>query len=214
METGFDSKNLLSKVRSYLELANAKSVVLSPSFFRKLECPSGCGSCCHKIVLEYFEDSIRWQQLKKMYPGVGSLFKLEIVDGVRIWRWNQKEHRSKFCFFLDLNSGRCGIHEVAPFPCKFAPCKFLDRTKSTDRSILLTTYYGRAWSFTKIDKSRGADCIISEDLFTEETYLQYIEYLSELNNYANLLKIDTKLPKILEYLLSEFPNIPTVPINF
>lgn len=211
--SSFSSTDVLSKIKSYLQLAAAPKVTLSPLFFRELKCPADCGSCCHPIDLEYLEFSNRWEELKKNRPEFAAKFTLVEENGIRIWRFKQPAG-SKFCILLDQSTGRCTSHSYAPFPCKFAPIKFLDRTNSLNKSILITTFYGRAFSFKKPNGLKGADCQITHEEFTEETYIYYLELLNELNEYATVLGVETKLPEILEYLLSIFPEIPKTEKTF
>ena len=214
----FYSTDDLSKIRSYLELAAKPTVVLSTGFFRQYSCPSSCGACCHKITLEFIENSERWELFKKNHPEFVDRFKrVEISDRIIVYVDNQKEHKDKFCRYLDLENGRCTIHTTIPFPCQFVLSKFIDN-QSRNRSILTTTYYGRGWSFLRVDRqSKGAMCKVEG--FSYEKLLIDIQLLKELRYYSILLEIETKLPSIISYLeanLHRFAqgNIPRVNIEF
>ena len=218
-EVNFYSTDHLSKIKSYLELAAKPVVVLSTSFFRQYHCvDSGCGACCHKIVLEFVEGSSRWDHFKELHPQFVDRFKrVEISDRIIVYVDNQKEHKDKFCRYLDLENGRCTIHTTIPFPCQFVLSKFIDN-QSRNRSILTTTYYGRGWSFLRVDRqSKGAMCKVEG--FSYEKLLIDIQLLKELRYYSILLEIETKLPSIISYLeanLHRFAqgNIPRVNIEF
>lgn len=196
--SSFDSQEFLGKIKSYLYLAATKTVVLSPGFFREYTCEINCGACCHKIVLEYLEDSQRWIDLKEQFPEKALKFTLIDDDGAKVWRYDQKDNSTKFCSFLD-SSGRCTNHLVAPFPCKFALSKFLDKTRSSEKSFLTTSAYGRGHSFLRIDlQSRGAMCKVIT--FSYEKLLRDIGYLKELREYGKKLQIPTKLKYIIDTL--------------
>lgn len=198
-EASFNSQEQLSKIFSYINLASKPKVVLSTGFFRQYSCSDrGCGACCHKIVLEYIMESPRWERFMRIYPQFVSNFQYTKVEGVTVYSDLQSDNKTRFCKYLNLESGRCRIHAVTPFPCEFVLSKFIDN-KSRNRSILTTTYYGRGWNFLRVDhKTRGAMCSIGGYMF-EKTLID-LELLRELLYYALLFnRFDTKLPKIIQW---------------
>lgn len=204
-EVNFYSTSALSKILSYIELAAKPKVVLSAGFFRKYSCPSGCGGCCHKVVLEYIEGTERWERFKSTHPELVDNFSRLEIDNIVVYSDSQLDNKTRFCKHLNLKDGRCKIHTVVPFPCEFVLSKFIDN-QSRGRSILTTTNYGRGWSFLRVDhKTRGAMCEMLE--FSYEKLLIDLGLLRELDSYATLLGIETKLPRIISWIeehLEEF----------
>lgn len=198
-ETSFSSQEQLSKIFSYIDLASKPKVVLSTGFFRQYSCSSNCGACCHKIVLEYIMESPRWERFMRIYPQFVGNFRYTKVGNITVYSDLQKDNKTKFCRYLNLENGRCKIHAVTPFPCEFVLSKLIDN-KSRNRSILTTTYYGRGWNFLRVDqKTRGAMCIVGKFMF-EKTMID-LELLRELWYYALLFnREDTKLPQIIKWV--------------
>jgi hypothetical protein len=204
MSVNFYSTDYLSKIISYIELATKPTVVLSTGFFRRYTCPENCGSCCHKISLEYISDSPRWERFRRNYPELVKNFKhIKIDENMSIYVDNQEDYKERFCKYLDLTTGRCKIHTATPFPCEFVLSKFIDN-KSRERSVLTTTYYGRGWAFLRVDKqTRGAMCRVED--FSYEKLLVDLDLLRELYYYALVLDIKTKLPYIINYIQDNLP---------
>lgn len=200
--TGFQDKNLLSKIKSYLDTASAKEVILSTGFFRDFKCVINCGACCSAVALDFLESSQRWESFKSLYPEHLDKFeKKEIENGQFVFSYKNSDHGGKKCFFLN-EEGRCNIHQSAPLPCRFAPVKFIDKRVSSNRSFLNANAYGRAWAFTQVDgKTKGALCEVIES-FNYEKYLNDLSMLKELYEYSVKLQIPTKLPYIILYLES------------
>lgn len=192
-------RDILGKVISYLELAGAPIVELSAGFFRDYTCPAGCGGCCKAVSLEYLKDSDRWREFEEIYPEHVSMFEEVEFKGQIVMKYDNEDHGDRFCHFLDKENGRCGIHMNAPFPCKFALSKFIDRTNTTGKSYLNTTAYGRGWAFLQIDrKTRGAMCEVID--FNYDKFLKDLEKLKELREFGVKLNMPSKLKYIIEYL--------------
>lgn len=197
---GFQDKELLSKVRSYIDTAAAEEVILSTGFFRGFGCPSGCGACCSNVSLDFIKDSDRWEVFKTLYSDKVEKFKEHTTpEGVEVMSYSNTDHKGKKCSFLNMDNGRCTVHEAAPLPCRIAPVKFIDKRVSSGKTFLNASAYGRAWAFTQIDGvTKGAMCEILG--FDYNKFLNDLEMLKELREYAIKLGIKTKLKYIIDFL--------------
>jgi Fe-S-cluster containining protein len=216
---GFQDRELLSKVRSYIDTAAANEVILSTGFFRGFGCPAGCGACCSTVSLDFIKNTDRWELFQVMYPEKVEKFKEHTTpEGVEVMSYSNTDHGGKKCSFLDMNNGRCTVHEAAPLPCRIAPVKFIDKRVSSNKVYLNASAYGRAWAFTQIDGvTKGAMCEILG--FDYNKFLNDLEMLKELREYAIKLGIPTKLKYIIDFLelhKEEFRlgNLPKVNIVF
>lgn len=215
-QVGFgDDSAVMSKVKDYLELAGTPTVILSPSFFRDYKCFEFCGACCRHsdISLEYVKDSDRWRGFLENHPEEASFF-YEVSDeksGTIIMRYRQEKNPVKHkCQFLSEENGYCGIHNHAPFPCKFAFSKFKDFRPSKGLARLTTEGYGRAWSFTRIDgMTKGAACYMIG--FNYEKLLIDLENLKELREMGKKLQIPSKLKYIIEFIEDNLEFYKTIP---
>lgn len=183
----------VEKIKGYLKNASAE-VTLSRLFFRDFSCPAGCGGCCLKFSLDYFEGE-RWEEFKRLYPEQVSRFKKRKVDGVTVWTDWQKDNDTRWCRNLNLKDGRCGIHKSNPFSCEFELIKLMDKTGKT---TLIKKLFGRGWNLLRIDGERGAKCEMLP--FNKEKIDRDIVLLEELSGYADKFQIKTKLKRIVEFL--------------
>lgn len=194
---GFFDSQSLSKVRSYIETASADKVILSTGFFRDFKCSLHCGACCKSVNLEYLKDTDRWERFKSNYQELVPLFK-EKEEGVMSF---DNKSQDKYCNFLDRENGSCMIHDSAPLPCRFAPLKFIDKRVSSNTSYLNASAYGRAWAFTQLDGTKGTKCEVVES-FNYDKFLNDLEMIKELHDYAKKLNLKSKLSYIIDFLES------------
>jgi len=195
-----DSTN---KIESYLKSSNLDKLILSKLFFRDYTCPANCGACCPKFSLDYFEGP-RWDKFKEIYPDKVENFEKRIVNGVTVYSDKQKDNDKHHCKHLNMEDGRCGIHESNPFTCEFELMRFVTR-QSEGKSLLINKLFGRGWNLTRIDGGKGARCEMLD--FNYDKLLKDIALLEELNNIAEKWSMDTQLPKVIKYLkdnLSQF----------
>ena len=183
------------KIKGYISSCNKEEIILSAKFFRDYTCPSGCGGCCPKFTLDYFEGE-RWENFKKVYPEQVPKFEQREVDGVKIFTNFQKNNDSAKCEYLNLENGRCGIHKHNPFSCEFELNKFVQKQ---DKTFLINKLYGRGWNMLRVDGLRGALCEMKP--FNFEKFQTDIGLLDELLSIAALFKKDmTLLEQIVKFL--------------
>lgn len=185
----------ITKILSYLKKSRHSKFVLSRLFFRDYTCPSGCGGCCQKFSLDYFEGE-RWELFKKTYPHLVSSFEKRTVQGATVFTDWQKENESHYCKHLDLSNGRCKIHDASPFTCEFELIKFLGSEKSGTR--LIKRLYGRGWNLTRVDGQKGALCEMIP--FNPSKIERDLHLLRELSGYARRIGIRTKLPLVCNFI--------------
>jgi hypothetical protein len=135
-----------------------RRLAVSPLMFRGLSCPPRCGGCCHSMTLDYL-------------PGEAPRECVEITPrqvrfNERVWLLYRHYPRRDgvFCRYLDMEDGRCGIHDVNPFSCSFEIMRFI---VSDDAARLMVKTFGRGWAMLRVDGERGARCVItpySEDV--------------------------------------------------
>lgn len=190
-------RDSLDKIALYFENLSQKAA-LSPLFFRDYTCPPGCGGCCHRFSLDYFEGE-RWERFKKLYPDKVKYFKTRIVGGVKVHTYMQDDHNDHFCRFLDKSNGRCLVHEANPFTCEFELMKVMFNQK-TGKATIINKLFGRGWSYQRTDGGRGAKCEMLS--FNYEKYRKDLALLEELNDIAEQFKEETVLPQVIEYLKS------------
>lgn len=204
-----------SKIASYLKSSNLNKLILSKLFFRNYTCPSHCGACCPKFSLDYFEGE-RWENFKKLYPDKVKNFTEREVNGVKIYSDKQEDNSGHHCKHLNMEDGRCGIHKSNPFTCEFELMRFIT-TESESKALLINKLFGRGWNLTRIDGQKGAKCEMLG--FDYDKLLRDLALLKELNCIAEAWKMETKLPKVIEYLETNLPQfkagkIPTINIVF
>lgn len=215
----FETRDLLFKVKSYIETAAADTVILSPGFFRGFFCAEGCGACCRNVSLEFFADTQRWEDFKTAYSEHVDLFekKVDRDSGVEVMVYSNSDHKDRYCRFLRKTDGRCNVHTAAPFPCRFAPVKFIDRRDTAHKSYLNASGYGRVWAFTRITGEKGGACeVLNFDL---NKFKRDVIMLEELREYGSKMQIPSKLKYIVEYLNENMKAyeeglIPSQPIEF
>ena len=191
----------IGKIQSYLKNARSSKFSLSKLFFRDYTCPAGCGGCCQKFTLDYFEGE-RWEKFKKTYPEQVSRFKVRKVSNATVYTDFQADNNSRWCRHLDLSDGRCKVHAANPFSCEFELIKFIG---SKDRAILIKKLYGRGWNLTRIDGKKGALCEMIS--FNPSKIKRDIELLKELVDMSIKLEIKTKLPKVIHFLERHLPQL-------
>ena len=183
------------KIKGYISSCLKEEVILSAKFFRDYECPSGCGGCCPKFSLDYFEGE-RWEGFKKEYPNELHKFEKREVDGVSIFTNFQRSNESGKCEYLDMSNGRCKIHKFNPFSCEFELNKFVQKE---DKTYLINKLYGRGWNMLRIDGLRGALCKMKE--FNYDKFQKDIKLLEELLQIATFFKTEVPLlEKIINFL--------------
>jgi len=185
----------VQKIKNQLLLLT-NEVRLSLKFFRSYKCVEKCCACCPKFSLDYFEGE-RWEGFKKSYPEEVKYFKKRLIDGFTVYSDFQKSNKSYFCKYLDLITGRCKIHKYNPFSCDFELIKV---TKFKSGAILIKKKYSRDWNMERLDGKKGALCKILP--FNYKQFLKDISLLEELNDISNQFKIKTKLPDIINFLVT------------
>ena len=193
------SYNKLYNIISNLQ--NAKRVEFSDKFYRDYKCVLGCGACCFKFSLDYYDGTKRWEKFKKTYPKEVSKFKLIEHEGVKIYSYNQDDNKDNYCGYLNKKTGACGIHKASPLSCSHEPLKFMYNSKEDKVNIIIRPF-GRAWNMTRIDGKKGAMCEFYNTLSNESAN----HYKEIINEFKELMKAygfdENKMPKIkdLSYL--------------
>lgn len=168
----------IEKIKTYIQAVQKDELILSVNFFRDYSCPSGCGGCCSKFTLDYFEGK-RWDLFKKTYPKQVHKFEKRKVNKSIVYSNFQRNNESKKCEYLNLKNARCKIHKSNPFSCEFELNKFLIRE---EKSYLMNKLFGRGWAMMRVDGKRGALCEMKP--FNFEKYQTDIKLLVELRNIA------------------------------
>lgn len=185
------------KIKSYLHSSSLDKLVLSRLFFRSYTCPVGCGGCCPKFTLDYFEGSERWERFKQTYPEQVERFVRREIDGAVIYSDLQLDNPGHHCRNLDHSNGRCKIHEANPFSCEFELNRFITYEKDS-KAILMNRKFGRGWSFLRVDGKRGALCEIID--FDYEKFLRDLALLKELLWISKMWGLKTKLGYVVDTL--------------
>jgi hypothetical protein len=163
-------------------------LTVSPLLVRGYTCPEGCGGCCHYFSLDYLPSEPHPYTLKERFID---------FDGrkVRIFSDMQEEHSGPRCKHVD-KIGRCGIHGVHPFSCRFELIRFNHFAERPNQ--LSTRLFGRGWSYNRVDGGKGALCeIIPAD---EKRVEDLIENFLELEKWADHFGILTCIKEIVEWI--------------
>lgn len=181
------------KIRNQLLLLTRK-VQISLKFFRSYECTEKCCACCPKFSLDYFPGE-RWEKFKACYPDKLKFFTERVLDGVQIYSDFQVDNGSYFCRFLNLDTGKCTIHDFNPFSCKFEIIKV---SKLKGGAILIKKKFSRGWNLRRLDGQKGAQCKILPFNYLE--FLEDLSLLRELNEIGTQFGFKTKLTPIINFL--------------
>lgn len=191
-------RDSVDKIITYLTNAN-EDLVLSKLFFRDYTCPTGCGGCCPRFSLDYFEGSERWENFKKLYPEHVDKFTARNLNGAIIWSDKQEDHKNHYCKHLDLNNGRCGIHKANPFTCEFELMK-ISYNSLHKKSLLINKLFGRGWSYKRTDGGKGAKCEMLP--FNYDKLLRDLKLLKELYWIGQKLGMKSKINLVIKYIQS------------
>lgn len=203
----------VNKIMGYLKASQISEVVLSPMFFRDYTCPEKCGACCPRFSLDYWGK--RWEKFNSTYPELVEFFKMRKIGNDEVFSDFQNENKSHFCKYLNMEPGRCKIHEVNPFSCEFELIKFYI---VKGQGLLTKKQFGRKWMMLRVDEERGTLCDMLP--FNINRLERDIELLEELEEFEKLVcKKQGKLPWIIGYLrgnLHKFRqgNIPETKVVF
>lgn len=175
---------------------HSRALNVSPLLFRGLDCPPMCGGCCGRHTLD-------WLPLEK-YP--------EPIEGMpnaepRLIEFNGRQRTVMTikpfegpgrCMHLNLDNGRCNIHEVNPLSCSFEIMRFL---VSDEKANFLVRHYGRGWNMPRVDGNRGALCVITT--FDENTRSWLISQLDRLRRWMDYFFLNTaRVEEITEWVRS------------
>ena len=169
------------KLKKYCEVLSNSNLTVSPTFFRRFNCPERCGACCPKFSLDYFGE--RWLQFKQLYPQESTSFLNRFVNGVEFFTDYQKENNDHFCKFLNKTNGRCKIHQANPLSCRVEIIKFI---KTKNRSTIYIRKFGRGWNMLNLTGCRGTMC--SFQPLTRESYNESVNLLTEIQNLGEMWK--------------------------
>lgn len=200
-------ENSLDKIIDYLRVLTIESFTynryqynlpkelkLSPTFFRDYRCPEGCGWCCPRFTLDYFQCDI--SEFTNRYSHYSSfLEEIKIkVNGVakRYWSITQKDRRENTCRFLTHPGRRCSIHEANPVSCQVEPIKFIVHNGI---GYIQKKPFSRGWVIRNGSKAK---CIFSQPSLSAID--NDIGILSHLDDVANNFGITTYLPNVIQIL--------------
>ena len=170
-----------------------KLLRVSPDIARGLVCPEGCGGCCSRFSLDFL--------LSEERPP-GCKVREVTVNGVErpVMSMLQKEG-GHHCRFLNLDSGRCGVHGRHPFTCDFELIRFAKFADPASTNKVTSRLYGRGWQLLRVDGERGAMCEMVPP--TKESRKDAIRKLKRLQRWAFEFGIDSKVPEIIKWLKTD-----------
>ena len=156
-------------------------------------CPPNCGGCCPRFSLEYLPseaspDSAIERQVN---------FDMKMVT---VKSDMQTENYTHFCKYLNPSNGRCLIHDVRPLSCDFELLRFKIFADPAHSNQFGSLFFGRGWSFRRVDGGRGAKCIPMYDACTVRK--ETARKLQRLLTWANYFGIRTKIPTIIDWVYS------------
>ena len=184
------------KITQYLHRLESGryNIYLSPTFFRSLICPENCGACCPKFSLDYILEK-KQKNLYESYPkSYQNHFKFRKYNDCLVLSDMQENNPGTHCQFLD-EKARCKIHLASPLSCRIELIKF---RKVKDRVYIGKQFFGRAWAMTRIDGEKGCLCEFKD--YNEEQHKNDIQVLQDLNDVADVFRIETVLPQVIDLL--------------
>ena len=167
-----------------------KPLGISPSLLRTAYCPEQCGGCCPVFSLDYLPNE------PKPHPHCKMRTIIFNRKEYNIWSILQDRGVSHFCHFLNISNGRCQIHDLNPFSCKFEPLRFKIFIEETHPNLLGCYNFGRGWAFKTVDGRRGAKCVLM-DSPTSATRAEVLDKLNRLKSWADYFDLKTKVPRII-----------------
>ena len=175
-----------------------RPLLVSSLLFRNLGCPAGCGACCKRYSLDYLPDEPRPEGMK---PRTIHFNNKEIT----VYSDLQTDNTSIFCRHLDQSNGRCGIHEIHPFPCDFEIIRAFVYQDSESPHRLSTQKPGRSWNLMRIDGERGSKCEIHEGFDQAKT--DVTRKLKRLKSWCDHFELKNRTEDVLKWIA----NLDCVP---
>lgn len=166
-----------------------KQLRVSPQICRGFTCPANCGGCCPKFSLDYIPSEAK--------PSTGQFRTIEFNGHkIEIFSDTQSENAGKKCKYLNTENGRCNNYVTRPFSCDFELIRFFTTNTSTNR--LTQMLFTRGWNMMRIDGERGALCSMIDA--NEQTKQEAIVKMQRLHEWTQHFKLQTKLPKIIDWM--------------
>jgi hypothetical protein len=171
-----------------------KTLVVSPLIFRGYVCNIKCGACCSRFSLDYIPSELPPYELQKRFVTFNNREYIVLSD-LQL----DQQIPSHFCKHLNMKEGLCGIHGKHPFTCDFELLRFLKFADDARPNRVMTKHYGRAWSMTQIDGTKGTKCEILP--VSQEARDDVVRKFMRLQDWANHFELKTKLPSIISWCL-------------
>lgn len=175
-----------------------KNLRLSPTIFRGFECFKYCGACCKAFSLEYLpHEKTPYDMESRVVNMNGQDFEL-VHDG-------QESTETHHCKHVDMETGWCGVHLARPLSCDFELLRFIMPNPDNDpegiRNINLNHQpFGRAWTMTQIDGTKGVKCEFKDP--SEDEIPDIVRKLKRLKEWTDYFNLVTCLPIIIEWVES------------
>lgn len=168
-----------------------KRLVVSENIFRKFLCPKDCGGCCKNYTMDWLPDEkpdmehVKERKLilnNQEFPVFS-----DIQDGITGY----------YCRYVEEEHGRCTIHTKRAMSCDFEPLRF--KIHPDGPANYFGSYpYGRGWAMKRVDGVRGARCMFAHS--SDASRRDVLRKLRRLREWTDYFKLETKLPKIIDYL--------------
>ncbi len=169
----------------------SRQLRVSPLIFRGFTCPAGCGGCCSRFSLDYLPSEKRPAGTEKRVVFMNN-------EAVEI-RSLMQETGGHHCSKLNLEDGRCNIHEINPFSCDFELIRFLHSSQGNEKSHLTQKLYGRGWALLRVDGERGALCEMTDP--DQKTKREVVRKLRRLEKWCMHFGLEkTWVPEIIHWV--------------
>lgn len=188
------TRYFVSVSRKYFEykgkVYEPKPLIMTKSLVRDYTCPEGCGACCKAYSLD-------WLPSEKRPDGYQAEVRDIELNGKKypMYSDTQKERVGDYCRNLNLDNGRCMIHDAHALGCDFELIRFI---VGAEQNYLRTSLFGRGWNMMRVDGSKGSKCDIVPA--TEKTLVNILRKLDRLKLWTDYFELDTHLPDIIDWV--------------
>lgn len=171
-------------------------LIVTPSAFRSYSCPERCGACCMRCTLVFWTKP----------TNISTELEFLNVNGRALPFFVDRQQdvvgeMMGKCRHLALETGRCGIYEQRPLPCRLELFKFAHFTKRKV-AYARVTRPGRAWQLLRIDGQRGAHCQIAP--YDPEVTKTHIRDLVILGEWMDALAVPNDAQQLANWLDSRY----------
>lgn len=188
---------------------NPRTLYISPSIARSVECPEMCGACCLagnlKSSLDYLPKEKPKKNTKLLHVHERQILITHQEDvSITLFSDFQVNNSDECCSGLRVSDGRCEFYPNRPFNCDFA--LIMTNIPKSPPARMSTRHFGRSWAMKRVDGNRGALCRFHGPAMEHRS--EVIRKLTRLQEWCNHFGFQTtKVPAIIKWL-NDWVQVP------